>query len=192
MRVAITGGIGSGKSTVAQIIESRGYKVFSCDKIYNDLLSDRGFVISLASEFGDILDLNGNLDRKKLSALVFSDKEKLKTLNSITHPKIIKQALKLTDCKDISFCEVPLLFENGFEKLFDSIIVVLRDFDKRINAVSERDNLERNSVIERANSQLNYELNDFKEYYVIHNDGNFEQLSAKTVEILSNLINKKF
>ena len=85
VKIAITGGIGSGKSTVAEIIAKQGYTVISCDAIYSRLLSDKEFVNVLSAEFGDILTEEGTLDRKRLSTVVFSDKAKLAKLNEITH-----------------------------------------------------------------------------------------------------------
>ena len=76
-KIAITGGIGSGKSTVAKILINKGYKVFSCDEIYSEIVDERDFLDKLCSEFGNILTVQGALDRKKLSSIVFDDEEKL-------------------------------------------------------------------------------------------------------------------
>ena len=98
IKVAVTGGIGSGKSTVAEIIARQGYKVVSCDKIYSGLLSEGIFNAAYTAEFGAVLDENGKVDRKKLAAAVFGDEGKLRRLNEITHTKIIEKALEETDC----------------------------------------------------------------------------------------------
>ena len=92
IKIAVTGGIGSGKTTVCDIIKEQGYSVISCDEIYNRLLRDKSFLNSLVSEFGHILNGDGTLSRKKLSEIVFSDKDKLARLNEITHPEIMKEA----------------------------------------------------------------------------------------------------
>lgn len=186
-RFAITGGIGSGKSTVAEIIRRQGYAVFSCDAIYNELLCNYEFLNKIVLEFGDVLDANGTLDRSKLSAKVFNDEAALRKLNAITHPAIMEEVFNRSKGHKISFTEVPLLFESGLEEYFDGVIVVLRDIEERIAAVSSRDKTDRESVILRIKSQFNYENDSFAKYYVIHNDGNLSNLEQKTAEILERI-----
>ena len=147
LKFAITGGIGSGKSTVAEIIKRKGYAVFSCDEIYKELLLDAEFKAKLSLNFDGIINADGSLDRSKLSEIVFNDKSALKRLNALTHPAIIEEVFKKSSGQKISFTEVPVLFESGLEKYFDGIIVVLRDMDKRIDAVSARDKIDRERAI---------------------------------------------
>lgn len=187
-KIAITGGIGSGKSTVAKIISEQGYKVLSCDEIYGQLLKDEGFLKLLTNEFGDILTGEGQLDRAKLSAIVFNDKEKLQCLNNITHTSIMNSAYRQMEEKGICFLEVPLLFEGGYEKDFDAVIVVLRDIRKRIHSVTQRDKIEENAVISRINNQINYDNINLTEYYVIHNNSDYNDLRKKVLEILNNVV----
>ena len=161
IKIAITGGIGSGKSTVSQFIRRLGYTVLSCDEIYSELLRREEFLSVLEKEFGNILADDGSVDRTKLSRIVFNDKVKLTKLNSITHPAIMEEVFKKLQSEKLGFCEVPLLFENGFESLFDEAIVVLRDETERINFVVARDGLNIESVKKRLNSQINYQNYDF-------------------------------
>ncbi len=185
VKIAITGGIGSGKSTVAEIIAKQGYTVISCDAIYSRLLCDKEFVNVLSAEFGDILTEEGTLDRKRLSTVVFSDKAKLAKLNEITHPAIMERALKEMSGEGIYFCEVPLFFENNFEKLFDGVI--LRDESIRILAVTERDDKTESEVVSRINNQFDYDNNKFEEYYVIHNNRNLKNLQSETLKIIEKI-----
>ena len=186
-KFAITGGIGSGKSTVAEIIRRQNYAVFSCDAIYEELLRDKEFLNNLSREFGEVIKPDGTLDRRKLSEKVFNDKAALVRLNAITHPAIMEEVFKRSKGIKISFTEVPLLFESGLEGDFDGVIVVLRDINERISSVSKRDEIDAESVNLRIKSQFNYENNDFAKYYVIHNDGKFDDLEQKTVEILEKI-----
>ncbi|MBD5583806.1 MAG: dephospho-CoA kinase [Clostridia bacterium] len=179
--------MGSGKSAVAEILVKEGYPVFSCDKIYTKLLNDSNFLGKLSTQFDGIITPDGALDRAKLSETVFNDKSALSKLNALTHPAIMEEVLKKSKKEKLSFTEVPLLFENGFERYFDSVIVVLRDENERINAIVERDGIEREKVILRLKSQFNYDKCNFAKYYVIHNCSNFADLEQKTIEILKKI-----
>lgn len=186
-KIAITGGIGSGKSVVAGIIAESGYNVVSCDEEYKKLLDEKEFLNELSLRFEGVVTPDGALDRRKLSKIVFGDKTQLEKLNEFTHPLIMERVLKAMQGKGLFFCEVPLLFEGGFEKLFDGVIVVLRNKSERIKSVCERDNLTAQQVENRINNQYNYDNNSFKEYYVIHNDGNLSDLRQKTQTILQQI-----
>ena len=186
-KIAITGGIGSGKSTVAKIIEQQGYKVISCDNIYNQLLQEKAFIDALSSKFEGVINIDGTLDRKKLSSIVFNDSKKLQKLNSITHPAIMKRAFEQMQNGKIFFCEVPLLFECGYEDSFDGVIVVLRDKERRISDIVKRD---KKSVAEAnllINNQFNYDNSIFEKYYVIHNNGTLSELQAEVLKIIKEL-----
>ncbi len=187
IKIAITGGIGSGKSTVCQIIKEYGYPVYSCDEIYNEVLTSPQLVKKLADEFGCGIISNGIINRKTLAEAVFSDREKLKKLNALTHPEIMSLALKKMEGRALSFLEVPLLFENNFQNLFNGVIVVLRDFEARVKAASIRDGVEADEIKLRVKNQFDYDNFDFSEYNVIHNCGNLGNLRAKTVEIIKKI-----
>lgn len=186
-KVAVTGGIGSGKSTVCEIIKRKGYPVFSCDEIYSDLLQDSNFIQVISAEFGGgVVNSSGALDREVLSLIVFNDEAKLRKLNQITHAKIFEEMFNRADKFDgVVFFEVPLLFEGGYEKLFDEVVVILRDENDRISSIVKRDNLSSENVKKRIKSQYNYENQTFEQYYVIHNDGNFDNLEQKVEQLLA-------
>lgn len=187
IKVAITGGIGSGKSTVSEIIRKEGYTVISCDEVYGELLSGGFFNEKLADLFGKEIIKDGAVDKKSLAEKVFSDSAALQKLNRITHPAIMEKALSKLDGSFLGFIEVPLLFENGFEALFDEVIVVLRNYDDRVLSVSKRDKTDEGSVKKRIFCQFDYNKSDFAEYYVIHNDGNLGDLQKKTVGLVEKI-----
>lgn len=190
-KIAVTGGIGSGKSTVMKIIAGKGYPIFSCDEIYSQLTSDRNFLNILRHSFGDILNSDGTLDRKKLSEIVFNNPAKLAELDKITHPAIYKEMFRMADeAGGICFCEVPLLFESGAESLFDGVIIVMRNEEQRIKSVTARDKLPEQDVKKRISNQFDYNSANFAMYYVIHNNGDLSELEWQTEEII-NKINEK-
>lgn len=191
LKIAITGGIGSGKSTVANLIREQGYTVFSCDEIYAELLNNADFINKLAQAFEGVINADSSLNRAELSKRVFSNEEQLAKLNEITHPAIMHSAFSKMEGYPISFLEVPLLFENSFESLFDSVIVVLRERKERVKSIIVRDKLTYDEADLRIKSQINYDKFDFTEYYVIHNCSNLQDLKSKTVEILDKLLSLK-
>ena len=190
-KIAVTGGIGSGKSTVMKIIAGKGYHIFSCDEIYSQLTSDSDFLNILRHSFGDILNSDGTLDRKKLSEIVFNNPAKLAELDKITHPAIYKEMFRMADeAGGICFCEVPLLFESGAESLFDGVIIVMRNEEQRIKSVTARDKLPEQDVKKRISNQFDYNSAVFAMYYVIHNNGDLSELEWQTEKIIKK-INEK-
>ena len=188
---AITGGIGSGKSLVTSYINSKGYATFSADKIYEELLKNEDFVreiynlLQLSYKKGDVFD------RKLVSSVVFSDKTKLKLLNDFTHAKIMQKMLSLSKNQNkIVFNEVPLLFESGYEDLYDGVIVVLRDKEERIKSVIERDGKSRSQVEDIIKNQFNYDNISQKKHILIVNDGNVKSLQGKVDVVLSEIEKK--
>lgn len=185
VKIAITGGIGSGKSTALKILRSRGNVVFSCDEIYSELLNYGELTKKIAELFGEeVIDRDGKLNRGRLSEIVFADEEKLKLLNSLTHREIMSEMLRRgEEEKGVVYFEVPLLFEGKFESLFDGVVVLLRDENVRISSVCLRDGVSEESVKKRIIVQHNYEISDYSEYYVIHNNGNIDNLEQNILEI---------
>ena len=186
---ALTGGIGCGKTAVSAIIRECGYPVFSCDEIYSQILKDKNFVSTLERQFGGVTLADGSLDRATLSAKVFSDINSLKKLNAIAHPAIMDELFRRVreSSSNIVFCEVPLLFENGYEKLFDGVIVVMRPESARIKAVMERSGLTEEQVKARMAAQFDYSTIATDGYMVICNDDGLEKLSAQVKKILKEI-----
>ena len=154
-RIAITGGIGSGKSYVLQTLDKLGFATFSCDEIYKDVIKDAKYTQKIAEIFPVVVE-NGSINRKKLAEIVFNDEKCRKKLNDIAHPFIMSRLYALMDDTKsaLKFAEVPLLFEGGFEKDFDGIIVVQRAENDRIQAVCARDGLTQKEVESRIKSQI--------------------------------------
>lgn len=174
-RIAITGGIGSGKSTVKNLIKDRGFPAFSCDEIYAELINDRKYIEKITAMFPEVVQ-NGEIDKKRLSKIVFDNATARKRLEDVAHPLIMQKLLHLIDKEthDLVFAEVPLLFEGGYQNLFDAIIVVVRDKEERIASVQQRDSVSRAEVLSRMNAQVSYDdvVNKIKEnipVYILEN-----------------------
>lgn len=190
LKIAVTGGIGSGKSTVMEMLKNAGYNTISCDVIAKNLFDDKEVKLALSRIFPDaVRSINLPVDRKKISDQVFADKEKLKELNQLTHPLIVKKALEEADnFGGISFIEVPLLFEGEFVSLFDSVIVVKRDKKARVESVIKRSNLTESEVLARINNQVDYDNIDLLAVCVIDNNGNEKDLEKHLFENIKKII----
>ena len=143
--LGITGPIGSGKSYVSNLISSRGFPRIDTDKVYHDLVNGPSETVdALCCEFGkEILSGCGGIDRKKLSEIVFSDKDKLVKLNEITHKAVINKTEQLiSEYKEngekMLIIEVPLMFESGFDKRCDYVVTVVADEPTRIERICQR------------------------------------------------------
>ena len=147
----------------------------------------------ISSEFPNAV-VEGQIDSKKLSEIVFLDKSSLEKLNKISHPLIMKELLKVMNASDstLVFAEVPLLFEGGFEKMFDKIIVIARNRDERIYAVQKRDGCSIAEVERRLSSQFDYDSEEGKRRVKAANAHLIENYGRKTEleEKLKTLIDK--
>ena len=185
-KIAITGGIGSGKSAVSQIIKQAGYPVLSCDEIYKNLSFDREYLDKLQKLFPGCVQ-DGKLLRRALSEKVFGDNNALKALNALSHPLIMARLEQEMEKFPIAFAEVPLLFEGGYQMQFDEVIVVLREMRLRIESVKARDNLTEDEILSRIRQQFDY--NKLPENcLVIENNGTLSDLKESTQKILHKIL----
>ncbi|PHI13054.1 dephospho-CoA kinase [Fusobacterium polymorphum] len=182
MIIGLTGGIASGKSTVSKYLAEKGFKVYDADKIAKDISEKKLVQEEIIATFGDkILEENRNIDRKKLKEIVFEDKEKLKQLNAIIHPKVIDfyKKLKEKNTDEIIIFDVPLLFESGIEKFCDKILVVISDYEIQLNRIVERDKIDRELASKIIKSQLSNKERIKKADVVIENNSSLEDLFEK-------------
>ena len=182
--IAITGGIGSGKSTALKIIADLGYKTFSSDQIVAELYSSVNVRKQLKPLFPDAVSGNDYiLDKRKISSIVFSDKQKLIELTELITPMVLAEIFRRTaKLAETVFVEVPLLFECGFEDMFDGVFVITRPLNERIKSVITRSNLTEQEVINRINSQFDYENSDLTNNIVIENLGSYDDLKTKLIK----------
>ena len=171
--VGLTGGIGSGKTTIAKILVRQGIPVYDSDVRAKFLMINSTVIIKdLKSEFGDEVYIKGELNREYLANIVFGNSEKLKILNSIVHPVVAKDFKEWVDNQntEIVVKENAILFESGSYKTCDVNVAVDTDVEERIERVLKRDGVSREQVISRINSQWSDEKRNKKADIIIKNN----------------------
>ena len=192
-KIGLTGGIGSGKTTVAKLFEMLGIPVFYADLEAHDIRSRPTVAEQIVRHFGaDVLTEN-QIDKRKFANVIFNNPEALQWVNNLIHP-LVKQAFEewcnqietrliVSPQKQIPFVimEAALIFEAGFEQLFDKIIVTDAPEDLRISRVMKRENISKQEVLQRINQQMSVEEKRRKADMIICNDEQhslIEQITA--------------
>ena len=186
-KYAITGGIGSGKSDFLAILRKNGYPAFSCDEISDALWRERSYLDGLAALFPECVR-EGTPDKAAVAARVFSDSAALEALNGYAHPRIMERLLAEMEGFPLSFAEVPLLYERGYQSLFDGVIALRRTEGERAKSVARRDGMRMDDVKRRMARQLDPSALDMRGCIVIENDGTLADLERKAKEVLSALL----
>lgn len=186
--IGITGGIATGKSVVARHLRSLGYPVIDADLVGHEILERTDVKCEVSEKIGNVIGTDGRVNRRKLGSIVFSDKEKLKILNEITHPRIVQTILEeieaLSQLNEEIFVEAAVLFEMKFEKYIDFIIVTDCPDDLRVKRIMERDKLSFEDAMMRINSQMSREEYLRKADFVIDTSGSIEDTLEKVFEML--------
>ncbi len=192
MIIGLTGGTGTGKSSISKIFENHGFKVIDYDKVTREVYKKSSPCLNEITEaFGkDILNSDGSLNRRVLGEIVFSDKKALDTLNNIVYKYILAYTDDvIKEYKDKKLLlDAPTLFESGLDKRCDKIVGVLAKEDIRIKRVCLRDSLTPGQVKDRINSQKSDSFYRENCDYIIENNHDFCDLEKKAVSLLENLI----
>ena len=170
--LGLTGGIGSGKTTLVNYMESLGIPVFIADEEAKKAMQSLHVLEEVKTSFGTAIFENGHLNRQQLASIVFSNPDKLKILNSIIHPEVKRLfAIWLDQHKTVPFVvyEAAILFESGSYQNCDYIITVTAPLEDRIARVMQRDNCSREQVLQRINAQWTDEERTAKSNFVIDN-----------------------
>jgi dephospho-CoA kinase len=173
LKIGLTGGMGSGKTTVAHIFEVLGIPVYYADEAAKGLMNeDPALRQQIEKLFGPGVYKEGKLDRHLLGSLVFSDIEKLRQLNDIVHPATRKDGVRWMSLQKAPYAikEAALIFEAGIQSDFDYVIGVTAPESLRISRVIKRDGSSREKVLERIRQQMNEEEKMKRCDFVIAND----------------------
>lgn len=192
--IAITGGIGSGKSTACNLLRLYGYSIIDVDSISHNKLDDS--VDEIISIFGKDVIENNKINRKKLGSIVFNNRAKLVQLESILHPKIryevSLQARKLEDILNGKpyFVDIPIFFElkaknNGYD--IEKVLLIYAPKNLQIERTMKRDGLSYDEAIARINNQIDIEKKKAQATYVIENTSTFKELQIKLEAFLKTL-----
>ncbi len=195
--VAITGGIGSGQSTVARFFQKWGAKVINADQKAKEVIHrDRDVRKALRRTFGrDIFFRNGRLNAKRLAELAFKDELNTQKLNQIVHPRMV--AYLVEEMEEARFSrkypvvaiDAALIYEINIEQMFDAVIVVYAPVEERFKRVQKRDGMHRQEFFARVGRQIPLEEKRKWADFVIDNSGSLEDLEKQSYAIFEKLLN---
>ena len=183
MKVAVSGGIGAGKSEFMRAVKELGIRTYSADEINAELLRDKRYIEKLSEAF-PLAVKDGKVDKSVLREEVFSDEKKRKTLNALAHPEIRRQIEEITGDAVI---EVPLLFESGMTDLFDRVIVVTAGEDVRINRIVSTRNISKDLAKNIIKNQTTDDERLKRADYVAINDGTRKDLYEQAKNIIKRI-----
>ncbi len=193
--VAVTGGIGSGQSSVCAFLASQGCKVIDVDLRAKQIIEkDSALQQELRRSFGnDIFDEQGQLKRRLLASLVFGDSEKTRRLNRLVHPRMVAEIVeemeeaRFSQRYPLVVVDAALIFELNMEKMFDAVIVVHADLETRIQRVIIRDGQSRTEILARVQHQIPLEDKIHWATFEIDNNGSVEDSKRQTWNVFEKL-----
>lgn len=194
MIIGLTGGIGTGKSTVSAMLKAKGIMVIDSDQIAREVVEPGSKALAqIVAHFGqEVLLPNGRLNRKALGARVFGNEEKRKRLMEITHPAIFAETEKrISEAKKngeaLIVLDSPLLIETGRYKQTDLVVLVYADEETQLQRIMSRDNLTEEEARYRINAQM--PIDEKRQYadIIIDNRGTIEELEVQVAQLLNRL-----
>ena len=192
LKVGLTGGIGSGKTSVSNVFEKLGTPVIDTDVIARELVDNNEDILQqIADTFGpDVLTHNGGLDRKKLAQIVFNDKQNKQSLEKILHPEIKAEVSRQINILSTRrkppayiIIVVPLLIESNYQDIIDRILVVIADQAVRIARVQKRDNRSLSEVEAIINNQVDDSTRLAEADDIIENNSNINTIEEKVKDL---------
>lgn len=188
MIIGLTGGIGSGKSSVLSLFKEAGFTVFVADEeAKKKLNSDKILIQQVIQLVGLKAYKNGILNRKYIADIIFNNREKLTQLNALIHPIVKKEFLKFVKKSSADFIvyEAAILFESGSADLCDFIITVTADFETKLHRILKRDETSKEAVLARMKNQSTDDFKIKNSHFVINNNGTFKQTKQQVETIIT-------
>lgn len=189
LKIAITGNIASGKTTVQKILEQKGYKVLDTDIVGHKLLDELPEIKNEFSKY-EIFNTDGKINRPELGKLVFSNPELKAKLEEIIHPAIKSEILKFFDYnadEKVVFVGIPLLFETNMRDIFDKAVLIYTNDNIRKERLIKRNSYTAEYAKCRMDSQMPQDTKKALCEYIIDNNGNLDNLSKEVQSFLNNL-----
>ncbi len=191
--IGICGNSGSGKSTVSRFFEENNLPVLDCDIIYHRLVDAPSTCLDeIAKHFGKDVISSGQLDRKKLSAIVYNDRNKMLLLNEISHRHVkeqLEESIKQMEKENVKGCviDAPMLFEANLDQRCDYVIAVVADDEVKFRRLKLRDNIDPEVAKKRISNQISDEELKSRANIIIENNGTQEELHKKCIEVLKSI-----
>ena len=189
LKIAVTGGIGSGKSAFSNFISGLNYPVINVDNVSKEILrSDEEVKIKVKKEFGDESFQNGEINKKFLADKIFSNPQHVIKINSIIHPKVIEKVNILISDElkrfDMVFAEAALIYEAAMEKYFDYVVLITAEYKLRLKRKVQLDNFTEEQFLRRDENQIPDSEKKKQADFVFENNGSLDELNMKAELLL--------
>lgn len=194
--IGLTGGMGSGKSTVADCLRSNGIPVIDADVIAHKIMNEESTLDKIHKIFGkNVFDKDGSLNKVKFSSVLFTNTVKRKKLNEFVHPKVWTEMMNetekyVTKGSKVIFLDVPLLIESGWHTRVNETWLVKADYNERIARLRLRTNLSTEEIKKRIEIQMPESEKEEYADKIINNDGTIEETGKQVIEELQKIIEK--
>lgn len=194
--IGLTGGMGSGKSTVADCLRSNGIPVIDADVIAHKIMNEESTLDKIHKIFGkNVFDKDGSLNKVKFSSVLFTNTVKRKKLNEFVHPKVWTEMMDetekyVTEGSKVIFLDVPLLIESGWHTRVNETWLVKADYNERIARLRLRTNLSTEEIKKRIEIQMPESEKEEYADKIINNDGTIEETEKQVIEELQKIIEK--
>lgn len=194
--IGLTGGMGSGKSTVADCLRSNGIPVIDADVIAHKIMNEESTLDKIHEIFGkNVFDKDGSLNKVKFSSVLFTNTVKRKKLNEFVHPKVWTEMMDetekyVTEGSKVIFLDVPLLIESGWHTRVNETWLVKADYNERIERLRLRTNLSTEEIKKRIEIQMPESEKEEYADKIINNGGTIEEIGKQVIEELQKIIEK--
>lgn len=194
--IGLTGGMGSGKSTVADCLRSNGIPVIDADVIAHKIMNEESTLDKIYEIFGkNVFDKDGSLNKVKFSSVLFTNTVKRKKLNEFVHPKVWDEMMNetekyVTEGSKVIFLDVPLLIESGWHTRVNETWLVKADYNERIERLRLRTNLSTEEIKKRIEIQMPESEKEEYADKIINNGGTIEETEKQVIEELQKIIEK--